>query len=279
MYLKGACIFLINREFDNFNEKINNLNLKILEHGCLNAGNDWNFHSLRSPFNRLYFVISGKAYIKNKDNDIELKSGYIYLVPLNNTYDYTCNSYLNKFYIHFRLELLPGQDLFEGWSNCSYVPIDVNKIKELVEYAKSNQISELIKCKSIFLKYLSDFIKPQAAKLQEQMRISAKYAPIYRYILDNCFADLRVTDIAKNFNMQMSTLSKNFKNDTGLTLKRFIDNKIIQKAQEQLLLTSLPVKDIAFSLKFLDEFHFSKFFKKHVGICPNSYRQRNNTYK
>ncbi len=270
---------MINREFENFNEMVNNLNLKVLEHGYLEAGNDWNFFSLRSPFNRLYFVLGGQAYVKNEQNNVELKGGHAYLIPLNNTYDYTCDSYLNKFYIHFRLELLPGQDLFEGCGSCSCIPVDAGAMDELVESAKSSQISGLIKCKSLLLQYLSEFVQPHSDNLREQMKISAKYAPIYEYILEHCFADLRVTDIARNYNMSISALSKSFKNDTGLTLKRLIDNKIIQKAQEKLLLTALPVKDIAFQLRFVDEFHFSAFFKKHVGIPPNAYRQRNNTYK
>jgi len=55
----GMYFFVKNIEFNSFNQIINSVNLKILEHGLLNAGKDWNFPGLNSPFNRLYFVISG----------------------------------------------------------------------------------------------------------------------------------------------------------------------------------------------------------------------------
>lgn len=271
--------FVKNIEFDSFNEVINDISLKILEHGHLYAGEDWKFYGLSSPFNRLYFMISGSAVIKDDNYSVELQKGNVYLVPLYKTYDYVCDSKLHMFYIHFRVELFPGHDLFEDITGCASLPMDLKLIKELVSSAENGQINDLIKCKGIFLANIARFLKPHAGKLGEQIRLTSKYAGVYEYIKNNCFADLRIKNIANHFNIPVSNLSKNFKNDTGLTLKKYIDDKLVQKAQEKLLATDLAVKDIAYELKFLDEFHFSRFFKKRVGISPNHYRQRNNTYK
>ncbi len=71
--MKGACNFLKNEEFHNFNNIINNLNLKILEHGLLTTDSEWEFKQLAYPFNRLYFVLYGRAKIQNAQNDIKLK--------------------------------------------------------------------------------------------------------------------------------------------------------------------------------------------------------------
>jgi len=275
----GMYFFVKNVEFSSFNQIINNVNLKILEHGFLNAGRDWNFPGLSSPFNRLYFVTSGNATITNKYNNIELKSGNVYLVPLYNTYDYICNSELQKFYIHFRIELISGHDLFEGSKECLYFPYDPNKLNELLSGARDGHIGNLIKCKGILLEYIGRFITAQSGRVSDQVKLASKYSELYEYVKSNCFADLRVTNIAEYLNTSVSNLSKKFKNDTGLSLKKYIDSKIVQKAQEMLLTTNMSVKEVSRELKFLDEFHFSRFFKNRTGISPNKYRQRNNSFK
>ncbi|KKX52224.1 helix-turn-helix domain-containing protein [Sphingobacterium sp. IITKGP-BTPF85] len=39
-------------------------------------------------------------------------------------------------------------------------------------------------------------------------------------------------------------------------------------------LTYLSVKEIAAKLQFEDEFYFSRYFKKNVGISPSGFRER-----
>lgn len=183
------------------------------------------------------------------------------------------------FYLHFRIELLPGQDLFRDFNGCESITSDVSLIKKLISGAKSGKIDTLMSCKAFFLESISRFLAPYADVIGEQIKLTTKYADVYEYIKNNCYADLRVKNIASQFNIALSNLSKRFKTDTGLTLKKYIEDKLIQKAQEKLLVTPMTVKEIAYELKFLDEFHFSRFFKNRVGLSPNHYRQRNNTNK
>lgn len=270
---------MVNREFESFNEVINGIRLKVLEHGFLNTGPEWKFLNLSSPFNRLYFVISGSARIKNDSNDLELKSGNVYLIPLNNTYDYICEEALNKFYIHFRIELVPDYDLFQGCKYCSSTPADMDTVESLIQYAKNGGIGDFIRCKGVILDFIGRLLEPFSNNINEQMRLSSKYEQVYKYIRENCYADLRVNEIAESLNISLTNLSRSFKNDTGMNLKKLIESKVMQRAQEMLLVTDMPVKEIAYELRFHDEFYFSRFFKKCTGISPHKYRQRNNTFK
>ena len=52
-----------------------------------------------------------------------------------------------------------------------------------------------------------------------------------------------------------------------------ISNRIIVEAKRELYLTSKSVKEIAALLGYQDEFYFSRFFKKKVGVSPNLYRK------
>ncbi len=277
--LYEAWINVQNIEFPSLNNVINNVNFKILEHGYLETGDEWRFLNLSSPFNRLYFVISGSATITNSHNNVSLNPGNVYVIPLYNTYDYKCLDKLHKFYIHFRIEYIPGHDLFEGQKYCKSLPMDSSKLDTLLECIKSNDIGNFITGKGIILDFVGRFISEFSENISDQINITNKYIKLYDFVRSNCSASLRVTDLVKFMGISLSKLSKDFKNDTGVTLKNYLDSKIIQKAQELLLVTDLSIKKISSDLGFLDEFHFSRFFKRHVNISPNIYRQRNNTFK
>jgi AraC family transcriptional regulator, transcriptional activator of pobA len=60
-------------------------------------------------------------------------------------------------------------------------------------------------------------------------------------------------------------LNKVVKDETGLTAREHIQQKIIAEAKRGLYSSGLSMKEIAFSLGFDDIAHFSKFFKKVCG--------------
>ena len=57
------------------------------------------------------------------------------------------------------------------------------------------------------------------------------------------------------------------------TPSSLITNRIIIEAKRELYLTSKPLKQIAANLGYDDEFYFSRFFKKKVGVSPDNYRK------
>jgi AraC-like DNA-binding protein len=268
-----------NIEFESFNSVINAVQLTILEHGHLFASTDWKFLNLSSPFNRLYFIVKGNAYVRCGEKDIVLEPGNMYLIPLNNTCDYICEDYLEKFYIHFRLEMVPGHDLFEGYDQCTGIPFDITIVEQLISSGEQGSIENLIKSKGILLSSIAAFMKRTCYSLDGKLGVSLKYHGLYKYINDHCSAALRVSKIAEYFNVSASNLSTKFRKDMGLTLKKYLDKKVIQKAQEELLITNKTIKEIAYDLQFNDEFHFSRCFKRYVGVSPSQYRKRSNTYK
>ena len=60
---------------------------------------------------------------------------------------------------------------------------------------------------------------------------------------------------------------------TGKTAGELIDEMLITEAKVLLNESGLPIAHIAESLSFSDQFVFSKFFKKHCGQNPSSYRR------
>ena len=91
-------------------------------------------------------------------------------------YNYVCTSQIEKFYIHFELELLPGVDLFNGLRDYLDAPCPDGCPDSLISLAQNGSLSSLLRLKSIFLDIISGFLE-QAVKEKEY---GIDYAGFYK---------------------------------------------------------------------------------------------------
>ncbi|MNL51107.1 HTH-type transcriptional activator Btr [compost metagenome] len=68
-------------------------------------------------------------------------------------------------------------------------------------------------------------------------------------------------------------LSKSLKKETGKTGSLLLFEAVVVEAQALLKQNSLEIKQIADILTFPDPSAFGKFFKKHTGYSPATYRK------
>ena len=66
---------------------------------------------------------------------------------------------------------------------------------------------------------------------------------------------------------------KSFKNEFGLPPTQYQLSVIMASVCKILINENLTIKEIAKQFNFCDEFHFSKQFKKIVGVSPKEYKQ------
>ena len=253
--------------------------MTILEHGYLDAARDWQFFDLSSPFNRVYFVVEGKGSIFNDRSAVSIEDGHVYLVPMGQSFNYVCDEHMVMMYVHFRMELLEGNDIFDGYKHCCKKPLSKEICQELIDKAGTTELGNLMWCKGLIYSQIGLLAEPVANQMKDHVKLRDGYSEVFSYVKKNCYADLRIKDIAASMKVNPSTLSKGFKNSTGMTLKDYIDSKVLQATQDALLTSDATIKVIAYRFRFSDEFRFSRFFKKHVGISPSLYRSRNNTLK
>ncbi|MNF62887.1 Arabinose operon regulatory protein [compost metagenome] len=78
---------------------------------------------------------------------------------------------------------------------------------------------------------------------------------------------------ADKLNVTVKTLSNATKQHYQKTISGLIHEKLILKAKWELLHTNTPIKTLANQLGFKDEYYFSRFFKKHIGLSPKHFRE------
>nr|WP_262915618.1 helix-turn-helix domain-containing protein [Niabella ginsengisoli] len=71
-----------------------------------------------------------------------------------------------------------------------------------------------------------------------------------------------------------SAFSKKIKHRFGKSPSKLIQERVALEAKKLLHLTTDPIKEIAARLNFDDEFYFSRYFKKQVGVSPKQFRER-----
>lgn len=67
--------------------------------------------------------------------------------------------------------------------------------------------------------------------------------------------------------------SKKVKAVTGVNFSEHLANRRMDRAKEYLRTTELPIAEISAKVGYVDSRHFTKVFKKRIGMTPGSYRQ------
>lgn len=80
--------------------------------------------------------------------------------------------------------------------------------------------------------------------------------------------------MAKDMHVSYYSLSRNFKRDTGIGIKEYLEVMLLKKAKHLLLTTDLQLQEIANELQFCDPFYFSRFFRKYEKVPPREYRKK-----
>lgn len=104
---------------------------------------------------------------------------------------------------------------------------------------------------------------------EEEQRING----IKEWIRSNLSETLKVNDVADAFELNPHYLVRIFKNQTGLTVIQYINQLKLREAQELLLRTNLPIKQVASMSFYPDEKRFMKTFKAQLLLTPSEFRR------
>jgi AraC family transcriptional activator of pobA len=96
----------------------------------------------------------------------------------------------------------------------------------------------------------------------------------FKVLIEENFLSLhKPSDYASLLAMTPNNLTKQCSKRFNKTPTQLIQERMILEAKKQLHLTRLSIKEIAFALKFQDEYYFSRVFKKMTNISPQNFRK------
>jgi AraC-like DNA-binding protein len=84
----------------------------------------------------------------------------------------------------------------------------------------------------------------------------------------------RVADYAELLFVTPKNLSKKIGLISKSSPNEIIKDRIILESKRLLVHTTMTVKEIAYSLNYEDDAYFNRFFTKHTGLSPVSFRSQ-----
>lgn len=118
---------------------------------------------------------------------------------------------------------------------------------------------------------LLDYIR--AIKDSKEYEIYSKpVGKAIRYINEYFSTKITLKTIAEQVKLNDKYLSRIFRQETGITITDYINNKRISYAKYLLIFSNLSILDISVELEYGSAEYFSKLFSKVEGISPKKYR-------
>ncbi len=219
------------------------------------------------PYCGICFVVSGKIKYKTKEKDITALPGDVVVLKKHSEYKAEfCECNTRDILINFQCENHNGEknfsDISEGEITVFKNRADLQKnFIEIFDYDMLLQRKCMVKSK---LYQIMDEICTSEPK-------NAVFKQIKQIIDNDTDFKLNESEFAAKCGVSISTLQRTFKKNCGKTVSEYRSELKMQKAKELLSQNVHTTEEIAEILGFCDNSHFSKSFKKHVGVSPKKY--------
>lgn len=217
--------------------------------------------------------MDGHGYLYNDTERVDLEPYNIYIIPANSCYNYRCENYMEKIFVHFKMYVIPDKDLFSSIKRIVKIKSSQEEIEKIKEICYSESAAAAMFLNNYIYGLAMKLIEPHSDRVESDLKIYKKYERLYKYIEDNLYADTKVSDICKYIGFSQTYIGQRFKEDTGQTIKDFMTDMLIEKMKYMFQISNCSIKEVSEKLHFNNEFYCSKFFKKHMGISPREYKR------
>jgi len=219
-------------------------------------------------FTRIFCFNRGVAQLKTVQGTQELVPGTIYLLPSGMPFDVTYSN-TNLYYFHLHITDFTGLSIFDNTAEVMALD-DAYLFDSILQAYQDGSPQILLSALSLAL---SRLIAPHQKALLSRSTDMAGQRELLEYISHLPPAQININELAEEFGVSRSTLSRNFTQSVGCSLKEYINTLTVQKACERLRYSNDSIRTIAEELGFNHATYFYRFFKKHAGTTPLKYRE------
>jgi AraC family transcriptional regulator, transcriptional activator of pobA len=254
-------------------------------------------HPHRPSTNAILFVKKGKVVLKEFISTYTLSENHFMFIDSNNVYEVieisddveiTLLGYqkhfieklsvkMNKIQLYKSLKSQLKRNFSLTENQLKTLNININQIDHFLKTnEKYNYINEIIEhCLIMILYQITDAIEVDVKNHYAVMNRNQKIVSDFIFLVSkNYLEHKKVEFYAQKIGITARYMSNIIKSETGKTPQEFITDYIVNEAKAQLSGTAKDIKEIAYNLNFYDQYSFSNFFIKHLGIRPTAYRKQ-----
>ena len=165
----------------------------------------------------------------------------------------------------------PHAPLIHMGFNSEFINVFIRLIDTLkFEGVAFAQLSSSLTTQLLGLVYASALQKEKVMDRKEQVINNIRYK--IHENLSNCAT---LEELASQHNVSYAWFRKTFKEVVGISPGQYQLNLKLEKAARMIRETQMSISEIAFVNGFVSEHHFSKIFKKKMGVSPSAYKHQN----
>lgn len=161
------------------------------------------------------------------------------------------------------------------------VKISGQRVNALLELIPDSSKSESISDGEGFHRLLESIIKEYASKepVEESFHLNIPFVKqVSKYIEQNAGKQIGLFQLSQMVHVSPFHLNRIFREQIGLPPKAYLLQVRI-KQSVRLLLETRSISRVAYDMGFTDQSHFSRFFKKNVGVSPGRFLDINGSDK
>lgn len=272
----------------------------VLNVGYAETTHHWGERDLSSPFARLYYAVKGRAMLHLPQGDVEVRPGYMYLVPTYVPHSYECDPGFGFYYLFVYEKYRDKADVFDQYefpievkaneatvllftNYCSLYPqlslpyrsaqsFDEHRSYKAYAESWSNMAQyERLQLQGLVWILFSYFMKHSKEKASVKDERVMRAVDYIQHHLGN---EINLAELADMVCVTQPHLTRLFKAALGMPPLRYIIQKKVQYAQGLLLTTDMSVREIAREIGIDDASYFIRIFKKVLGFTPQDYRKK-----
>lgn len=258
------------------------LNIRLLAAGYANVDSWWAETDRIREFWRLYLCDDDGAFLHTETEHVALPKDRIVIVPAGIEFEPVVERPVKQLYYHFE---------FVGWpakAACEVVPAPVVLEPETLRDSLAAQLRDDIDNAQELEPILASRLKALAhlsisevlANVSEDrarsfLRIAEgqqELLAVLHYIdkhLDQALNNSRLAEIAL---ASESRFIRRFREATGRTPGRYVQDRRLRRAAELLVSTDHSIDQIAESCGFANRYYFTRVFAQRMGCPPARYR-------
>lgn len=228
----------------------------------------------RPNYGFMYLLCDG-AFVEYKDGSVDVfKKGDVLYIPQGLYYN-----------VKFSGDMEPLEALLINFSAAGYVP-KCEKIKNVIENASPAYLDSFLKIVNLYtntknykfaiMKEFYNLLENISLHIDNKNEENGNFKVIsnaVNYINSNINQELSIPYLAKLCLLSESAFRKKFKAYMNKTPVEYILEIKLEKAEELLKKTDIPISEIVSQLNFYDSAYFNKLCKKRYGLSPSMIRE------
>ena len=254
-------------------ERMNKLQLQVLAAGHASVAKDWSGVVTNPSYSRLYYLLDGAFHVYGKDGtDFILSKGNCYLIPAGFSFTFSCDHTMEQVYFHVKLCDFDEIDLLKTCNKPLSYSFPVEKGTDYRSIAAAQGLLGCVQAQQEVYTSLYTLLSNYDIQL-DRPAYSPQVRSAIAFIESHLTLQLSIKDIATHIFAAPSTLTRNFRRETGMTIGQYVDERIWFQAEQMLLSENVSILEISEQLGFCDQFYFARRFKEKFGASPSNYRK------